>query len=214
MALPSCGPRAEPAEPFQAPPARPAPPDAAGAVALIEAHNRRVELLSRTWARGVIEFRWRDEAGEEHFEPQVNARLWLDLPRRTALRAEKFDDVLLWLGSDVEHYWMFDLMSEETVLYAGRHAGAEPEAGRSPLLIRPLALVDLLGLTPIPVPEIDAASPDAPGWLSFDGDRDACIIGALGGGGPMRVYLDRTSGLPVRVETLSRDGRVLLFSAL
>jgi hypothetical protein len=214
IALASCAPRTETADPLETPPAPPEPLKATEAVALIEAHNRRVELLSQVWARGVIEFRWLDEAGEEHTEPQVNARLWLDLPRRTALRAEKLDEVLLWLGSDDGHYWMFDLMSEETVLYVGRHAGPEPGAGRAPLLIRPLALVDLLGLMPIPVPEIDDASPDAPGWFSFDAGRDACIIDAPGGGGRMRIYLDRSSGLPVRVETLSRDGRVLLFSEL
>jgi hypothetical protein len=189
------------------------PPDVAAVIALIEAHNRRVELLSQFWARGVIELRWVDEAGEEHFEPQVNARLWLDLPWRTALRAEKMDEVLFWLGSDAEHYWMFDLMGGETVLYVGRHKeGIEDR--RDPLLIRPLVLVDLLGLTPVPVPEIDEASAGSSAWFSFDEERDACIITADGAGGPMRLYLDRHSGLPVRVETLSLAGEVLLFSEL
>jgi hypothetical protein len=189
------------------------PPDMDAVIALIEAHNRRLELLTRFWAGGVIEFRWVDDEGKEHFEPQVNARLWLDLPRRTALRAAKMDEVLFWLGSDPEHYWMFDLMGEETVLYVGRHA-ERPDDARNPLMVRPLSLVDLLGLAPIPVPEADGVSAEASGWFSFDADRDACVITAQGAGGPIRVFLDRGTGLPMRVETLSREGEVLLFSEL
>jgi hypothetical protein len=199
----STAPRPRAAEP----PAPQPPPEPGEAAALIEAHNRRVELLGRTYSHGVIEFRWVDESGDEHFEPQVNARLWLDLPRQTALRAEKLDEVLLWLGSDDEHYWMFDLMGEERVLYLGRHDEDPARARRSPLLIRPLALLDLLAMTPLPAPQ----SHDGP---AFDAERDAWVVTAPGAGGPMRLYLDRNGGLPVRVETLSRDGAVLMFSSL
>ena len=188
-------------------PAAQPPAEPAGAAALIEAHNRRVELLDKTYFHGVIEFRWVDESGDEHFEPQVNARLWLDLPRQTALRAEKLDDVLLWLGSDDEHYWMFDLMGEERVLYLGRHDEDPAQARRSPLLIRPLALLDLLALTPLPMPRSNDG-------IAFDADRDAWVVTAAGAGGPMRLYLDRKGGLPVRVETLSSDGEVLMSSSL
>ena len=210
LAAGSCAPDATRERPAPAPAE---PPDAPAVIALIEAHNRRLDSLSKFWARGVLEFRWVDDEGDEHIEPQVNARLWLDLPRRTALRAAKLDEVLFWLGSDPEHYWMFDLMGEETVLYVGRHA-ERPDARRNPLLVRPLALVDLLGLTPIPVPGSDDVPAGSSGWFSFDAERDACAIRTQGAGGPIRVFLDRHGGLPVRVETLSRDGEVLLFSEL
>ena len=123
--------------------------------------------------------------------------------------------MLLWLGSDDEHYWMFDLMGEERVLYLGRHDEDPGEARRSPLLIRPLALVDLLALTPLPMPRPagDGQSESNDG-VAFDAERDAWVITASGTGGPMRLYLDRRGGLPVRVETLSRDGEVLMFSSL
>jgi len=203
-----CGPKAAPGPDSGPPPLPDMPPPAE----LVEAHNRRIELLGRIYSAGVLEFRWLDEEEEEHIEPQVNAKLWIELPRTTALRAEKLGEVLLWSGSDDRQYWLFDLMSDEHVVYTGRHEGPDGRVEESPLLIRPLALLDLLALTPVPVAE---ASAGGLGWEAEYRAEDAVwVFSTQGAGGPMRLYLDAADRLPTRVETLSPTGEVLLASRL
>lgn len=182
---------------------------AADAASLVSRHNRRVELLERVFSNGVAEFRWVDGDGKEHFEPQVNVKLWLSLPRTSALRAEKLGEVLLWLGSDARQYWVFDLTGEETSLYLGRHESSGWSEGASPLLIRPLALLDLAGLSRLGEPSAGDGTD-----MAWDGQRRAWAMVGEGVGGPMVVYLDEVRGLPVRVETLARDGRVVLAADL
>jgi hypothetical protein len=177
--------------------------------AMVAAHNERVADLRELHADGVIELRWVDEQGREHFEPQVNAKLWMRLPRRTALRAEKLGEVLFWLGSNDEGYWLFDQMGDETVLYRGEHGLVAAGAEEQPLLIRPLALVDLMGLTEV--------EPPAEGEL-FDRvivENDLYVLAAVGAGGPMRIAFDPAAGgRAVRVESLGPGGEVMLASTL
>lgn len=179
--------------------------DPAVVAALIERYNDRVRLLDQMYARGVIEFRWVDRDGEEHFEPQINAKLWVDLPRRTALRGEKLGETYIWLGSDADRYWMFDLAGDTRRLYVGRHDTFTEQDAVS-VLVRPVTLLDLLGLTPLPAFE--------PAATSFDEARTAWVVRVEGAGGPMRVFLDPTSALPVRVESLDDAGEIVLFSDL
>ena len=181
---------------------------------LIESHNQRIELLGKIHSNGVIEFRWLDEDGREHFEPQVNAKLWIELPCLTALRAEKLDEVLLWLGSDEQRYWLFDLMGDEKKLHTHLHEEAAGDGEKSPLLIKPLALMDLLGLTPLPAIPPDEAGDGPTIEMSADSERRAWVVQAPGAGGPMRLFIDQVSRLPVRVETLSASGEVLMCSEL
>ena len=183
--------------------------DAAEVGRLIEAHNRRVAMLARLSARGVLELRWVDSDGREHFEPQVDAHLWLSLPGRAALRADKLGEDLFWVGSDGTRSWLFDLMGDETHVHVwSPGAAAPPEAG---LLgqIGPMILVDLMGLSSLPTVDarvVSDASPDDAGtawWVEADGR-----------GGRMRVLLDRSSGFPTRVEILDAAGAVILSSTL
>jgi hypothetical protein len=182
--------------------------DAAVAAALAR-HRERVDALARVTSRGVIELRWRDEEGEEHFEPQVDAHLWIERPRRTALRGEKVGRDLLWLGSDDERFWFFDMMGDESRLFVASHADAHRAVESWSLPIAPLALLDLMGLTAVP-----GAAGDGPGGVTLDAERDAWIVHAAGAGGRMRLFLDRTSGLPVRVESIGPDDAVVLASDL
>jgi hypothetical protein len=189
------------------PPAEPLPPpDAATVAAIVEAHNERVALLDRTYSSGVLEYRWVDDRGDRHAEPQVNARLWLDLPRHTALRAEKLGDVLFWLGSDDERYWMFDLVRTPSTLLVGAHeaSGARPPG----LLVPPLALVDLIGLTPLPAPETLSAR-----TVIRDGEERIVLEGP-GAGGPMRLFIVPGRDVPDRVEVLDAEGRPVLEASL
>lgn len=168
---------------------------------IAERHNERVEGLSNLYSRGVIEIRWRDGDGR-HFE-QGNLDLWLELPRRTALRVEKLGNVFLWLGSDEERFWLFDMLGDETVLLTAHHDSAIRGTGL--LTVRPLALLDLAGLS---------ALPETEGTIEYDGELDAWVVTAPGQGGMMRMYMHRTSLLPLRVESLDEAGDVAYTSEI
>jgi len=173
---------------------------------LAEPHNQRIAKLQKLYAMGVIEIRWRDDHGN-HFD-QGNMELWVQLPRHTALRVEKLGEVPLWLGSDDQRYWLFD--NKEKVLRVGMHDEANAPGPSGPIDVKPLALLDLMALSPLPVAQGGQATPA----VHNDDQRNAWVIEAAGSGGPMRVYFDRKTEQISRVETLSSDGKILLFSNL
>lgn len=183
-------------------------PDAVPSYAEIAAaHNLRVQRLSPMYGRGVLEVRWRDKDGR-HFE-QGDLDIWLDLPRKTALRVEKLGNVFLWLGSDEERFWLFDMLGEETVLLTAFHDS--PLRGTGLLTVRPLVLLDLAGLTTLP--EIGDGDGDMP-EVRHDGQRDAWVVTGPGQGGIMRLYFDRSSLFPIYAETLDAAGNVLYQSEM
>src|SRR5262245_18852154 len=73
---------------------------------LATAHNARVAQLKTLYGDGVLQIRWTDEQGHSHSD-QGDMELWLNLPRKTALRVDKVGEVLLWLGSDDDRVWIF-----------------------------------------------------------------------------------------------------------
>ena len=175
---------------------------------LAEAHNNRIAQLQKMYAIGVIEIRWKDDHGN-HLD-QGNMELWLQLPRHTALRVEKFGDPLLWLGSDDQRYWLFDMTGKEKLLRVGMHDEAVAPGQFGAIDVKPLALLDLMALSPLPVAQDDQTAPT----VHNDDQRDAWVIEATGSGGPMCVYFNRKTEQISRVETLSADGKVLFFSKL
>ncbi|MHC4448409.1 MAG: hypothetical protein ACYSXF_11735 [Planctomycetota bacterium] len=180
------------------------PPDPPPAYAELAAgHNSRIERLRQVHATGVIE-------QDGRHQEQCRAQLWLQLPHKTALRMEKLGEVLLWLGSDEQRYWFFDgLNREETVLYVGDHDAVRLAPDRAGLATNPFALLDLMALVPLPA----ARGPGDPA-VAYDADHDAWRVQAPGLGGPMRVFFDRSTRLPKRVEALSEDGAVVATSDL
>ena len=158
--------------------------------------------------KGVIEIRWRDDRGN-HFE-QGNMEFWIRMPWHTALRVTKVGDTYLWLGSDEEHYWLFDLFSDVETLHVGRHDQPKlgAESGRSAFDVQPPALLDLLGLTPIESPM------NAEGDAAYDAEHKAWVVESPGKGGLMRIYFDVQTKLPKRIESLSAKDEVKLHSTL
>ncbi len=185
------------------------PPDPPPTYAEIAAaHNSNIERLRHVHATGQIELWWSDESGRYH-EP-CRAQLWLDLPRKTALRMEKFGEVLMWLGSDDQRYWFFDgLDREETVLYVGDHDAARLVPHRVALVTNPFVLLDLMALVPLPKP----CGPADPA-VAYDADHDAWRVQVPGLGGRIRVYFDRSTRRAKRVEALAEDGTVVATSDL
>ncbi len=183
--------------------------DAAEVGRLIQAHNRRVAMLAHLSARGVLELRWIDSDGHEHFEPQVDAHLWLSLPGRAALHADKLGEDMFWVGSDGTRSWLFDLTSDETRLHVWPPGAAPPPGAELFGRIGPMVLVDLIGLCPLPSGEGRAAL-----GVTRNETGTAWWVEAEGRGGRLRVLLDLSTGFPTRVEILDAAGDVMLSSTL
>jgi hypothetical protein len=167
-------------------------------------------MLRTLYSRGVLEVRWRDDRGVRRSEPQVDLDLYFMPERRTAFRASKVSENYLWLGSDDDHFWVFDLTGEERLLIHAAHdaaaAGRHDELSLHPLLIR-----DLMGLVWMPAPE-NGEHPT----IAHSRDRDAwvVVVPATTPGWRIRLYLDRVTGLPKRAEGLAQDGRVAFTSEI
>lgn len=171
------------------------------------AHNGRIAQLQTIYGLGVLEVRWIDIDGHSH-KDQGDMELWINLPRKTALRVEKVGEVLLWVGSDDERYWVFDHLGKEKILQTGRHEGGWTGEQGLAFAIKPLAMIDLMGLTPLP------QSPATEPTVQFDAKRDAWEVESQGSGGVMRLFFDRKTLLPQHVEFLNERGAVLAFSDL
>jgi hypothetical protein len=172
---------------------------------LIAAHNARVAQLQQVYTAGVIEVRWTDDRGR-HFE-QGDASIWLDLPHRTALRIDKLDEVLFWLGSDADRYWLFDLLADESTLSIGR-TGRWNDQAQGPFAVDPRALLNLLALMPLPdsatLVGADADSltlqvPTARGRISYRFDLDTGL--------PTAIRVDEDTDRRLAASTLRRPGR-------
>lgn len=174
---------------------------------LVAAHNDRVARLATTYSDGVIELRWTDDKGK-HFE-QGDLEFWQTTENRTALRVSKLGEHLLWLGSDKDRWWLFELINkDDRVLYLGRHD--EPIERLGALGVKPLALLDLLGLTAIDAATVHEA--DKP--PAFDKARGAWVIEAAGRGGAMRLFFDPATLLPKHIEELDAAGKIVAESDL
>jgi hypothetical protein len=189
------------------PPALPA--KAPSRQSLLAAHNQRAARLATTYSDGVIELRWNDDDG--HHSEQGDLELWQTTGNRTAARISKIGDVKFWLGSSAEQWWLFDLLrNDERILHRGTH---DQTAERLVALgVKPLALLDLLGITALSE-SANAAVIEAAA-VSVDAQRNAWVIQGQGRGGAVRLHLSQADGLPVRIELLDARGRVVATSDL
>lgn len=164
-------------------------PEPIGYAVLRDAQNDRVRRIPTVRASGVIELRWRDEQGGSHFE-QGDIRLFLRLPDRLSLQVHKLGETYLWFGADGGSCWLFDLLNkDDRVLYVG---AASELGGRAevPGALHPLRLIDLLGLTELP----------EDGVVTYSPEHDAWQVESTAQGGTIRLYFDRQTLLPRRVE--------------
>ncbi len=176
-------------------------------VTIAEAHNARIDRLGTIYARGVIELRWSDDDGK-HVE-QGDLDLWIALPHQTALNISKFGERLMWLGSDDRQSWLFDFRGDETVLYRATGDQRSDDRADAQLPIDPAALLRLCGLVRLPPEEAQGPAP-----VGYNSHLNAWVVMIPLPGEVLRLHLDRATLLPVRVDALSPDGRVLLYSRL
>ncbi len=172
-------------------------------------HNENVADLDQLWAATSVVVRYIDSEGENRSE-QGEGNLMIMQPDRVALRVGKLSETLFWIGCDAKQYWFFDLASKPTSVVFGLHDG--PGRARSGLTaaLPTRSLPDLLGIAPLPL--------DRPGTTQWS--SDGLLIGAVysldesDGGGFERVWFDKNSYLPVKVELYDRARKVTVVSDL
>lgn len=178
--------------------------------AVIERYNRRCAALADFSARALCTLDWQemDDAGEVRTrrESGDGGRLLFHAPRSTTLTIEKLGKWYLWAGSDAGRYWLFDRTGDGLLLRHGRHDGPGAAAGLG-LPVRPADLPLLLGLQPL--------DPAEPWKLQAFTPRDETSPPGLVLSKPgLRLFLDRHTSAPRRVDLLDADGRPALSAEL
>ncbi len=168
--------------------------------------NTRIERLNRLWSRVNITVRSPKESGGTNVD-RAEGYLQVEQPDRTSLSIMKLGETYFYMGSDAKGYWWLDMSSNETktALY-GTHADATPElVAELGLPVHPRELLDLLGITPLPVRgEAERASPGAVKW---DRTRGLLRVEVPASWGTRLIWFDPVTMAPFRVELRDEDGR-------
>lgn len=117
-----------------------------------QAHNQRVANLDRVWARTTVVIDSTDRDGKPRRD-QGEGHLHVVRPRSLALTVGKLGETVLYLGSNEERYWWFDLLGgrDADTAYVGRHdRAAETSLAEAGAPLHPLDLIELLGVLPLP----------------------------------------------------------------
>ncbi len=175
---------------------------------LISKYNTRANHIKQIWARTVIEFQWTDKDKKKHSE-QGSGTLMLRKPLDLALPINKLGTPLLWLGSDKNRFWLFELKppkDQPTRVYVGTHA----EAGKTSRRIlsiptQPDQLIQLLGITPLPSHSSD---------LQYVVDKTSknLVVTIPIKDSPLklsrRITIDPTTLLPIQIQFIDANMKV------
>ena len=156
---------------------------------------------------GTLELRTRDENGSSFEECALE--LWRD-DLSFALRLRKLGERFLWVGSDGEAWWIFELMAEPVrlvVVPAGASGGGSVGAGRG--LLNPTRLLHLAGLLPYDRIDRDSLGFDDEGRIRF-----YTTNATEGQWRRTRWHLDSKTFLPVEIVALDAVGEVLATARL
>lgn len=175
-------------------------------------YNQRVERLDRLWARAVVRVEYEDDSGERRRE-QGEGHLQLIQPANLALSVGKLGETLLWLGCDDARYWLFE-MHEADHVQVGRHANLGKPCNRpAGLPAHPLDVIELLGVTPLPLTWPGVSDSQAVGDTKWSASGEWVIVDAPGYAGYRRLFLDADSLLPQRIEIYAHPSRELTLTA-
>ena len=102
----------------------------------------RTYQFGKLVGHGVIEFSWEDEKG--HHRKQGDFDFWKS-GESISLRISKVGELLIWVGSDSDTNWMFDLTEDDTTLRIDDEESLFADSS---------ILLVLIGLAPIPEGDI------------------------------------------------------------
>lgn len=197
------------------------PPPTADEYAVIRRdYNAWADSVKQFWSRADVEAEWYDDKDHHHVE-HGGGQLILRKPLDTALTIGKLGNLLYWLGSNAQQFWVFDLQDNAdhpSTLYIGQQQDAAKlgpaDVAGLPLPLRPSEVIGLLGVDPLP-----AMTPRTTLRRESAGGRTLIVVTfPLPGGSDAvatlrRVWIDAATHRPAGV-TFLRDSQVLAKSSL
>jgi hypothetical protein len=173
--------------------------------AIAAQYNQRTDRLTRLWSRAVVQARYTDQKGRERRQ-QGEGHLQLVQPSNIALSIGKLGEVLFWLGANDERFWIFELGDERRVSVC-RHENVGKQCAQSMSVpVHPLVLMELLGITPLP--------PSAQATITRDPGTGSLVVEFSKTDNPRRLFLDPQTLLPSRIELLTHEGELAVWSEL
>ena len=189
-------------------PQRASAPDTPPPIQTLESRQlARSAKMAQLQSGGTLELRTRDEDGGSFEECALE--LWRD-ELRFALRLRKLGERFLWVGSDGEAWWVFELMAEPVrlvVVPIGASGGLSVGPGRG--VLNPTRLLQLAGL--LPYESIDAET------LDFDDEGRLRFLTTNQPEGEWRRtrwHLDPKTLLPAEIVALDARDEVLAIARL
>jgi hypothetical protein len=166
----------------------------------------RTRKMSELQSGGTLELRTRDENGTTFEECALE--LWRD-DASFALRLRKLGERFLWVGSDGQAWWIFELMADPVrlvVLPPGETGGFSVGPGKG--LLNPDRLLHLAGLLPYDRIEEDTLGFDDQGRVRFITVSDSESAWRR-----TRWHLDPKTLLPAQIVALNDDDGEVLATA-
>ena len=166
----------------------------------------RTRKMSELQSGGTLELRTRDENGTTFEECALE--LWRD-DASFALRLRKLGERFLWVGSDGQAWWIFELMADPVrlvVLPPGETGGFSVGPGKG--LLNPNRLLHLAGLLPYDRIDEDTLGFDDQGRVRFITVSDSESAWRR-----TRWHLDPKTLLPAEIVALNDDDGEVLATA-
>jgi hypothetical protein len=176
-------------------------------------YNERVEPLKSLWSRTVFRVWFPDREGEERTE-QVEGHLQYIRPDRVDLTLRKVGHPVAALGCNAEKYWWIELgEGQGRKAYVGSHSMVDPDRiAELGLPVYPLDLIELIGITPLPL-EAREQGVEAPAVRWSPNGREL-VLNLPQREGIRRMILDPETLDPIRIEVADTSGRTVLSSEL
>ncbi|MEQ9616931.1 MAG: hypothetical protein RLN60_02730 [Phycisphaerales bacterium] len=134
---------------------------------LAAAHNANVNRFDTLWARVIGTVSYINDKGDRVTE-QGEGNLQLVKPSRIALSIGKLGEVIAWIGADEAAYWFLEPSAEPRRGVTGSHERFSADTReRLGLPVSPLAVIEALGVTPLPA--------EAESTATWDATRNAVI---------------------------------------
>lgn len=164
-------------------------------------YNERVARLERLWARTTVVIDSVDAEGSPVHE-QAEGHLQIERPYRVAITLGKLGDTNLYLGSNEERYWWFDMIdSGAKQAWIGEHAQfTAAKAQKLGIPVHPLDFSTLLGIMPLPETGGKVSRP------IVDGEPGSLLMAEVETGlGLVWMWIDEQSMEPARISLLGAD---------
>ena len=188
-----------------------APAIAAGEVlppaTVLARHNAWAARIPHLWARADLMLNFpKDEAGTEREQHDLSGHLFLDKPDRLFVHGEVLGKDVFKVGMNPERFWLW-IRPEVNTVWTGRRGGE----GEKRFILSPADLMTAIGLFRI---DLGPATP-----AEFVAQRDHYVLTeryppAAAPGPRRRIWFDRETLRPARVDLFDRAARRLLMAEL